>query len=436
MLKKITAAALAVAACACLHASAQTAATPAGENGKLLEQSAYQLPAYDSFGGWIKNFVTAAEHERMRNSQELELLRIKYASDGLAVTGFIYKPRKTDGRKFPVVFYNRGGIGPGSEIGAQNFNYLAEMYRLASEGFVVLASQYRGYDGAGGRDEAGGADTNDVLNLVALARTLPYVDAEQMFMWGYSRGAVMTLQAIRQGVPVRAAVVVGAPVDYFEVAARGEGFFRETFPDYDRRKEEHLTNRSAVRWADKIGVPLLILHGGDDRIRPSQVHRFAEELEKHGKLYEMIVYARDVHPVAFNYEDRMRRTVDWFKNPRTRSIVQALRETVEAEGVAAAVKRYHELKRTQPRAYDFGEGQLNALGYELLATGRAADAVEIFKLNVEMFPEAFNTYDSLGEAYAAVGNRESAIKNYRRSLELNPRNTNAADQLKRLEAGK
>ncbi|HEX5709023.1 MAG TPA: prolyl oligopeptidase family serine peptidase [Pyrinomonadaceae bacterium] len=431
MFKKLIAA-LAFALAACAHTSAQTT-SPASENGKLLEQTAFQFPAYEGFDGWIKNYLTAADYERLRNSPDLELLRIKYASDGLAVTGFIYKPRRVEGRKLPVVFYNRGGIGPGSEIGAQNFNYVAEMYRLASEGFVVLASQYRGYDGAGGRDEAGGADTNDVLNLVALARTLPYVDAEQMFMWGYSRGAVMTLQAIRQGVPLRAAVVVGAPTDYHDLATRGEGFFRDTFPDYDRRKEEHLTNRSAVRWADRVSVPLLILHGGDDRLRPSQVHRLAERLEAAGKLYEMVVYAKDGHPVARNYEDRMRRTVDWFKNPRAFSIVQTLRETIEREGAAAAVKRYHELRRTQPRAYDFSEGQLNALGYELLATGRATDAVEIFKLNVEMFPQGFNTYDSLGEAYAAVGNKELAIKNYRKSLELNPRNTNAVERLKRLE---
>jgi dienelactone hydrolase len=427
----LIAAVLAACASICVFAQGQ----PAAANGKLLEQSAYPFPAYDAFDGWIKNYLTAANYERLRTSPDLELLRIKYASDGLAVTGFLYKPHQAEGRKLPVVFYNRGGIGPGSEIGPQNFNYIYEMYRLASEGFVVLASQYRGYDGAGGRDEAAGADTNDVLNLVALARTLPYVDAERMFMWGYSRGAIMTFQAIRQGVPLRAAVVVGAPTDFYERAAApgAERFFRETFPDYERRKEEHLFNRSAVRWADKIDVPLLILHGGADRLRPSQVHRLAEKLEEVGTVYEMVVYAKDVHPVAFNFEDRLRRTIDWFKNPRTLSIAQPLRDVIEREGAAAAIRRYHELKRTRAERYDFSEPELNTLGYELLGEGRAADAVEIFKLNVEMYPKGFNTYDSLGEAYAAAGNRELAIKNYRKSLELNPRNTNAVEQLKRLE---
>ena len=58
--------------------------------------------------------------------------------------------------------------------------------------------------------------------------------------------------------------------------------------------------------------------------------------------------------------------------------------------------------------------------------------VEIFKLKVEMYPQVFNPYYSFGKAYAAAGERELAIKNYKRSLELNPRNTNAVEALKRL----
>ncbi len=61
------------------------------------------------------------------------------------------------------------------------------------------------------------------------------------------------------------------------------------------------------------------------------------------------------------------------------------------------------------------------------------DAIEVFKLNVEMFPQAFNTYDSLAEAYAVDGQTEPAIENYRRSLQLNPQNNNAVERLKALE---
>jgi len=54
-------------------------------------------------------------------------------------------------------------------------------------------------------------------------------------------------------------------------------------------------------------------------------------------------------------------------------------------------------------------------------------------MNVELFPQAWNVYDSLAEAYASKGKTELAIQNYERSLELNPENQNAKDQLKNLK---
>jgi tetratricopeptide (TPR) repeat protein len=75
---------------------------------------------------------------------------------------------------------------------------------------------------------------------------------------------------------------------------------------------------------------------------------------------------------------------------------------------------------------------MNALGYQYLRNGKLSEAIEIFKLNVTVYPEAANTYDSLGEAYMINGNKELAIKNYTRSLELNPDNTNAMKKLKKL----
>jgi CubicO group peptidase (beta-lactamase class C family) len=107
-------------------------------------------------------------------------------------------------------------------------------------------------------------------------------------------------------------------------------------------------------------------------------------------------------------------------------------QSVKGDG-AAIVARYRELRRQKPDEYDFREPELNTLGYMLLRAGRTADAVEVFKLNVELFPQSANAYDSLGEAHAAAGNRELALANYRKSLELNPGNTNARDFIQRLE---
>jgi CubicO group peptidase (beta-lactamase class C family) len=120
--------------------------------------------------------------------------------------------------------------------------------------------------------------------------------------------------------------------------------------------------------------------------------------------------------------------------PPKMSIADVLLKTIGEKGVEAGVAQYRDLKAKQAPAYDFGEPELNGLGYRLLQTGRVREAVEIFKLNVEAYPEAFNTYDSLGEGYMVAGEREQAARNYKRSLELNPNNTNAAAMLKRLES--
>ena len=108
-----------------------------------------------------------------------------------------------------------------------------------------------------------------------------------------------------------------------------------------------------------------------------------------------------------------------------RSICDPITTILVADGSESAIAEYRRLKTEQPGEFDFGEGQLNALGYQLLARGMLDEAVAVFKLNVEMFPEASNPYDSLGEAYLAAGRRELAISNYQRSLELDSSNDNA-----------
>ena len=115
-------------------------------------------------------------------------------------------------------------------------------------------------------------------------------------------------------------------------------------------------------------------------------------------------------------------------------LADLLFKTVNEKGVAAAVAQYRDLKANRPKVYDFSEPQLNRLGYQLLQAKKTKEAIEVFKLNVEAYPEGFNTYDSLGEAYMIDGNTELAIQNYKKSLELNPNNTGASVVLKRLEA--
>jgi CubicO group peptidase (beta-lactamase class C family) len=122
-----------------------------------------------------------------------------------------------------------------------------------------------------------------------------------------------------------------------------------------------------------------------------------------------------------------------YKEP-IRDIAETLFKTVMEKDVQAAITQYRDLKANQKDAYDFSEGQLNGLGYQLMQMKRVKDAIEIFKLNVEMFPRSSNPHDSLAEAYMENGDKTLAIQNYKKALELNPKNTNAAEKLKKLES--
>jgi tetratricopeptide (TPR) repeat protein len=117
-----------------------------------------------------------------------------------------------------------------------------------------------------------------------------------------------------------------------------------------------------------------------------------------------------------------------------KSIAETLSATIASNGIDAAAKQYRDLKAAAPSTYNFDEDELNNLGYQLLRDKKFNDAIRIFQLNVEAYPQSSNVYDSLGEAYMDDGNKPQAIANYQKSLQLNPKNRNAVLMLQKLNA--
>jgi tetratricopeptide (TPR) repeat protein len=114
------------------------------------------------------------------------------------------------------------------------------------------------------------------------------------------------------------------------------------------------------------------------------------------------------------------------------SIVDALTPILMTKGLEAGIAEYRRLAAEEGSKWDFGEPQLNRLGYALLNHGQTDFAIALFRLNAEQFPTSSNVWDSLGEAYMKAGRKELAIANYRKALQLNPHNENAAAMLKKL----
>jgi CubicO group peptidase (beta-lactamase class C family) len=113
-----------------------------------------------------------------------------------------------------------------------------------------------------------------------------------------------------------------------------------------------------------------------------------------------------------------------------RSVADVIGKTLREKGVKAAITLYRDLKTNSPKEYIFQPRELNTVGYLVLQGMKNPEgAIEIFKLNIEMYPKYANGYDSLAEAYMENGEKDKAIKFYAKSLELDPKNTNAIEKL-------
>ena len=115
------------------------------------------------------------------------------------------------------------------------------------------------------------------------------------------------------------------------------------------------------------------------------------------------------------------------------NISDILLKVFSDKGVDAACSTFYELKEEHSRYVELNELLLNQRGYQFLGAGDAKRAISIFTIWVALFPDSWNGYDSLGEAYLAAGEIEQARTNYRKSLQLNPNNANASDKLEGLE---
>jgi tetratricopeptide (TPR) repeat protein len=113
--------------------------------------------------------------------------------------------------------------------------------------------------------------------------------------------------------------------------------------------------------------------------------------------------------------------------------VKLLRVELEKRGYKYAIEQTNQLK-IKNTEFKLREDEVNSWGYKLMRKNRKADAVEIFKLNTILYPNSANTFDSLGEGYAETGETKLAIQNYEKVLKLDPNNTNATEQLKKLKS--
>ena len=149
-------------------------------------------------------------------------------------------------------------------------------------------------------------------------------------------------------------------------------------------------------------------------------------LKEEMKLGRHVIEMKDIFPKLYAY--------DYFVN-QSKTFAMKLQEIIDQDGLQEAIEAYPELREQKKTVYSYplNEGEMNLMGYSYLTTGKIDEAIALLKINVENFPESWNCYDSLGEAYMKAGKTELAIWNYEKSIELNPENAAGMEFLKKLK---
>lgn len=275
---------------------------------------------YNSFSEGYRKRKSPAEYQAWvdwyNNVTDVEFFSFFYNSKGYRVAGILARPKNYQSKKFPLIVYNRGGFAEDSKVTVSTLQ--EKWYPLVKAGYVVVGTQYRGVDGGEGKDEFGGDDIYDVIELFNEAKKLEYVDTNNVFMLGYSRGGMMTYLALKHGITVNAAAVNAGVTDFITLDAQaddwGKNFLKMALPCEEYQKKDLYEQRSVVYWPSVIKVPLLLLHGDADTVVPLEQSRLlAKQLDHTKATYKLVVYPGGEHGLD-TYQDSVNQEIlTWFK---------------------------------------------------------------------------------------------------------------------------
>jgi dipeptidyl aminopeptidase/acylaminoacyl peptidase len=264
------------------------------QNGKLIEKTIVIFP--DSIH---QKFITNPSFSKFHT--DTDLFKISYISDELRINGYIAQP-KVPGT-YPIIIFNRGGNRDFGSLDDVRANFI--LREMASWGYIVAASNYRGGGGSEGMEEFGGKDVNDIHNLIPLLANEKMADTTRMGIYGYSRGGLMTYRVLSETCNFKAAIVGAGIANSIRVIKERpemeQRVYSELIPDYKNNKEEALKARSAVFWVDKLcsTTPIMLLHGSSDwRVSPEDTLDMASELFKINHPFRFHFYEGGDHGLS------------------------------------------------------------------------------------------------------------------------------------------
>ena len=249
---------------------------------KVVELSTIQKKMLIS--GWGKSSVEKAIVDK-----------ITYDSDGLKVKGYLGYPTAKNG-KYPCIIWCRGGFGNAGAL--DDFNAYGILGQLASWGYVVFESQYRGNVGGEGQDEFGGDDLNDVINLVSLADDIEFADKSSWGIEGWSRGGMMTYLTLTRSDLFKAAISTGG-ISNISCTIDESNFMKKLFDlNHANLDEEFCARRTILEQVDKYSktTPTLLLHGiKDKRIPAHHSLDLSYKFLEHDIEHKLVLFERGDH---------------------------------------------------------------------------------------------------------------------------------------------
>jgi len=231
--------------------------------------------------------------------------KIDYLSDNLKIHGYIAYPNNKS-KQYPCIIWNRGGYENNGVI--DQFSARGMFGLIASWGYVVFASQYRGNAKSEGKDEIGGKDVSDILNMILLAGEFEFADKDKWGIEGCSRGGMMTYLTLLQNPNFKCAVLVGAISDfknYVLTSDNRNSIYKKLIGEKDFEKK--LEERTVINLVDKLpNIPYLIMHGKSDETVPvEQSIRIAEKFKELNYHYRLELFEGGDH-----YLKKYRKEVD------------------------------------------------------------------------------------------------------------------------------
>ncbi len=244
-------------------------------------------------------------------------------SEGVRLDGWMVKPANFDAsKKYPVIMFQYSG--PGSQqvvnswsVGSMGNGTAFDQY-LAQRGFVVVCVDGRGTGGRGADFEKstylklGDLESKDQVETALYLASLPYVDKDNIGIWGWSYGGFNTLMSMSEGRKVfKAGVAVAPPTDWrYYDSVYTERYMRTP----QENPEGYDTN--PIKRAGKLEGALLVCHGtADDNVHPQNTFEYAEALVQADKDFKEIFYTNRNHSI-FGGNTRnhlLRQITQWFE---------------------------------------------------------------------------------------------------------------------------